>query len=262
MKRIRMIVEYEGTSYVGWQTQPNGLAVQELLEKEICKLSGEKSALHGSGRTDSGVHARAQVAHFETESRIPPDKWAFALNAGLPSDVRVLYSEEAPADFHARFSAKRKHYRYTVQTGPHADVFSRRTALHIHHALDMTLMQSAAASVIGTHDFAAFKAAGTEMKTTVRTVFLSAWTREGNFLHYDICGDGFMYNMVRILAGTMLEIGGGLRAPETVEDALLSAKREDAGATAPAHGLTLWRVEYPDFDTQTILEKLYHRGEL
>ncbi len=259
MKRIRMIIQYEGTNYVGWQTQPNGLSVQELLEKEIQKFSGEYVPLHGSGRTDSGVHAFAQVAHFDTQSRIPPDKWAYALNAGLPKDVRVLYSEEAPESFHSRFSAKKKHYRYTVQTGPHANVFTRNTALHIHHALDVQVMEQCAKDVIGTHDFAAFKAAGTEMKSTIRSIFSSAWSSDesGSLLFYDVCGDGFMYNMVRILVGTMLEIGGGLRNRESISRALCSAKREDAGATAPAHGLMLMRVEYPDFDTKAILERLY-----
>ena len=256
MTKIRLIVQYEGSGYVGWQTQPNGLALQELLEREIYKLSGEKTALHGSGRTDSGVHARAQVAHFETQSRIPADKWAYALNAGLPEDVRVLFSAQAPEDFHARFSAKRKHYRYTLQLGPHADVFARKTSLHIHHALNLQAMQSAAKEIMGSHDFSAFKAAGTQMKTTVRSIFISEWTQEKNFLFYDICGDGFMYNMVRILVGTMLEIGGGLRGEETMKNALHTGKREDAGATAPAHGLTLWRVEYPDFDTEKIIQSL------
>lgn len=251
MTRIRMILQYEGTEYVGWQTQPNGLAVQAVLEREILKLSGEQTALHASGRTDSGVHALAQVAHFDTQSRIPPDKWAYALNAMLPGDIRVLYSEAAPEGFHARFDVEKKHYRYALQLGPHALVFSRKTALHVHKPLDMERMRAAAAQVLGEHDFIAFKAAGTELASTVRRIYISSWTQDGPMLYYDIAGNGFMYNMVRIVVGTMLEIGGGLCPPDAMARALMSGRREDAGATAPPHGLTLSRVEYPDLDTAT-----------
>ncbi len=257
MKRIRMIVQYEGTNYVGWQTQPNGISIQETLEKEAAKLSGERISIQGSGRTDSGVHAYAQVAHFDTESKIPPDKWAFALNAGLPGDIRVLYSDEATPDFHARFGVEKKHYRYALQTGAHAEVFARNTSLHVHHRLDLTLMQNAAAQLVGTHDFMAFKSVGTELKSTVRSIYVSSWKQEKNMLYYDICGSGFMYNMVRILVGTMLEIGGGLRGENSIAKALESKEREDAGATAPPHGLMLMRVEYPGFDTKNILENIY-----
>ncbi len=254
MKRIRMIVQYDGTEYVGWQTQPNGLAVQAVLEKEIEKLTGRPAALHGSGRTDSGVHAWAQVAHFDTNSRIPADKWAFALNAGLPPDVRVQYSGEAPADFHARFSVKQKHYRYTVELGAHASAFRRHTALHHHGALDMESMRRAAKQALGAHDFIAFKAAGTQLKSTVREIYRSEWTQKGSLLYYDVAGSGFMYNMVRILVGTMLEIGGGLRGGDAIERALASGDRKDAGATAPPQGLMLMRVQYPDFDTADYVE--------
>lgn len=249
MTRIRMIVQYDGTSYVGWQTQPNGTSIQQTIEEEIQKLSGEKVSLHGSGRTDSGVHALAQVAHFDTNSRIPPDKWLYALNTGLPKDIRIIYSEEAAEDFHARFCVQKKHYRYTLQLGAYAGVFSRNTALHIHHKLNLELMRGAAAQILGTHDFAAFKSAGVELKSTERTIYRSQWTQRGDMAFYDVAGSGFMYNMVRILAGTMIEMGGGLLPEDAVQRALLSKRREDAGATAPAHGLILMRVEYPDFDT-------------
>ena len=249
MKRIRMIVQYEGTNYVGWQTQANGPSIQQTIEKEIKKLSGESAALHGSGRTDSGVHALAQVAHFDTESRIPPDKWCYALNAGLPDDIRVLYSGEASLEFHARFGVQKKHYRYTLQLGPHAQVFCRKTALHLHHTPDFALMEQSAAQLLGTHDFAAFKSTGVDVKSTVRTIYRSEWTRSGDMAYYDVAGSGFMYNMVRILTGTMLEIGGGLLPENAVTHALESGNRSDAGATAPACGLMLQRVEYLDFDT-------------
>lgn len=254
MTRIRMIIQYDGTSYVGWQTQPNGISIQSTIEKEIEKLCGEKCVLHGSGRTDSGVHALAQVAHFDTNSRIPPEKWRFALNSGLPSDIRIAYSEKAPNDFHARFLVKKKHYRYTLQLGAFAEVFHRNTALHVHYPLDFELMQNAAEQLLGEHDFAAFKSAGVELKSTVRTIYRSQWTKKGNIAYYDIAGSGFMYNMVRILTGTMLEIGEGLADENAIKTALLSGRRDDAGATAPAHGLMLTRVEYEDFDTADHIE--------
>lgn len=252
MSRIRMIVQYDGTAYVGWQTQPNGLSVQERLEAELLKITGEDIRLHASGRTDSGVHARAQVAHFDTQSRVPPDKFAYALNAGLPPDIRVAYSGAASPEFHARFDVARKHYRYALWCGPHANPFLHSTALHVHHSLNLAALQEAAAQLVGEHDFAAFKAAGIEMKSTVRTIYSSAWSagEAPGLCYYHVCGSGFLYNMVRILVGTMLEIGGGRRPAADVAKALLTGLRKDAGPTAPAHGLTLWRVEYPGFDTE------------
>ena len=160
MKRIRLVIQYDGTAYVGWQTQPNGLAVQERIERELKKLTGAPTVLHASGRTDSGVHALAQVAHFDTASRIPPDKFAYALNAGLPADIRILFSGEAEEGFHARFDVVKKHYRYSVQHSPHANAFTRTTALHVHTALDMDAMNVAAGFLLGTHDFSAFHATG------------------------------------------------------------------------------------------------------
>lgn len=252
MTRIRMILQYDGTRYQGWQRQLTGLGVQQMVEEEIEKLTGERTVVHASGRTDSGVHARAQVAHFDTNARIPPEKFAYALNAGLPEDIRIAHSEEAPG-FHARFGVQRKHYRYTLQHSPHADPFTRRTALHVYGALDVKAMDEAASILLGTHDFAAFKAAGVEQESSVRTIFVSRWAREGRLVHYDVAGSGFLYNMVRIFVGTMLEIGTGRRGAASIEQALASGSRSDAGPTAPAHGLTLARVEYENFDTEDYL---------
>ena len=201
MRRIRTIISYDGTDYVGWQTQNNGVAVQEVVEKAILEVTGERVSLQGSGRTDSGVHARAQVAHFDTGVRMAADKFAIALNTHLPADIRVLCSEEVSPDFHARFSAKEKQYRYFVQTGPHADVFARK------------------------------------------------------FLVYTVQGNGFLYNMVRILVGTMVGMGSGRIPADSMEKALSSLSRKDAGPTAPPHGLVLWRVKYPDFDTEEVLNR-------
>ena len=250
-----MIISYDGTNYVGWQVQPNGVSVQELLEKALSEITGESIRVEGSGRTDSGVHARAQVAHFDTEARMQADKFAIAINTHLPRDIRVLYSEECDSGFHARFSAKQKQYRYTVQLGTHADVFARTTSLHLHYTPDFDAMQQAAEFVVGTHDFSAFMCSDSSMENTVRTVSQSEWTRCGNLLIYTVAGNGFLYNMVRILVGTMLEIGSGKRPAADMLHAIESGRRSDAGATAPARGLCLMRVVYPDFDTSEVLAR-------
>ena len=255
MRRIRTIIAYDGTDYVGWQTQPNGVTVQEVIEQAIFEVTGERASLQGSGRTDSGVHARAQVAHFDTDARMAADKFAIALNTHLPADIRMLYSEEVSPDYHARFSAKEKQYRYFVQTGPHADVFARKYALHAYMPLDFDLMNEAAALVVGTHDFSAFMSTGREVETAVRTVSLSKWEKQGKFLVYTVQGNGFLYNMVRILVGTMVGMGSGRIPKDSMEKALASLSRKDAGPTAPPNGLVLWRVKYPDFDTEEVLSR-------
>ncbi len=255
MRRIRTIIAYDGTDYVGWQTQPNGVAIQGVVEKAILEVTGEPTSLQGSGRTDSGVHARAQVAHFDTTARMAADKFAVALNTHLPADIRVLFSEEVDPEFHARFSAKEKQYRYFVQIGPHADVFARRYALHAYMPLDLGLMNEAAALVEGTHDFSAFMSTGREVESAVRTVSLSQWEKQGKFLIYTVQGNGFLYNMVRILVGTMVGMGSGRIPADSMEKALTSLSRKDAGPTAPPYGLVLWRVKYPDFDTEEVLSR-------
>ncbi len=253
MRRIRLVIAYDGGGYVGWQTQPNGVSVQETLEGALFHVTGERIRLHASGRTDSGVHARAQVAHFDTNARMDAGKFAVALNTHLPPDIRVMHSDACDPAFHARFSAKEKQYRYTVQFGAHADVFARHTALHIHTAPDLALMRQAARACLGEHDFHAFMCANTSITDTVRALTQSEWRRDGALLYYDVTGNGFLYNMVRILAGTMLDIGSHRLPPEAMERALLSGNRTDAGATAPAHGLMLYRVRYADFDTEEAL---------
>ncbi len=257
MRRIRLVIEYDGTAYVGWQVQPNGVSIQQKLNEALARITKEPVQVHGSGRTDSGVHARAQVGHFDTSARMSASKFAVAMNSMLPGDIRVLFSEEVPDTFHARFSAKEKTYRYTIQRGPYARVLTRNTALHFHHVLDLPAMQHAAEACIGEHDFRAFMTAGHEVSSTFRTVSRSEWAEEGEYLHYTVTGNGFLYNMVRILAGTMIEIGTGRMPNDSVEQALSSLDRSKAGPTAPAHGLTLMRVKYPDFDTEEVLKTLY-----
>lgn len=255
-RRIRLIIQYDGTDYVGWQLQENGTSVQQRLNEALLFVTGEQIRVHGSGRTDSGVHARAQVAHFDTTARMPAEKFAVAMNMRLPRDIRVLFSEETTELFHARFSAKNKTYRYMLQAGPHADVFTRDTALHLHTPVNFESMQRAALYALGEHDFSAFMSAGSTLEKTIRTVFRSEWTQSGRYLFYDVSANGFLYNMVRILVGTMLEVGLGKLPENAIEHALLSGKRSDAGGTVPPRGLTLMRVQYEDFDTDEVLRRL------
>ena len=253
MRRIALIIEYDGTNYVGWQVQPNGIAVQQVIDDAFDKLIGERPVLHASGRTDSGVHARAQVAHFDTECRIPADKFCYALNTRLPDDIRIKASLEVPNDFHARFDVKEKHYVYTINNAPHASAFTRNTALHIHYPLDIERLNAAAKFFPGEHDFNAFKSSGSAASSTVRTIYASEWEKDGDTLRYHVAGSGFLYNMVRIMVGTMIRVGQGFEEPDVIAEALSAADRSFAGDTAPAHGLMLYRVKYDLFDTDDLV---------
>ncbi|MDO4567672.1 MAG: tRNA pseudouridine(38-40) synthase TruA [Clostridia bacterium] len=255
MRRIRLVIQYDGGDYVGWQTQSNGIAVQEVLQRELSRLTGEAIALHGSGRTDSGVHAFSQVAHFDTNSRIEASKFSYALNAGLPRDIRVVFSDETSPDFHARYDVLRKSYCYFIHNAPHSSPFLRRSCLHIHYRLDVPAMRSAAELFLGEHDFNAFRASGSRVESTVRTIYESSWSAHGDVLRYDVTGSGFLYNMVRIMVGAMLEIGLGRSDLSDISGAFEHCDRTRIGVTAPAHGLALARVQYADFDTAQI-----HRG--
>ena len=227
MRRIHLILEYDGTNYAGWQRQANALSVQEVVERAVRKLTGETVCVHGASRTDAGVHALGQSAHFDTESRVPADKFSYALNTILPPDVRVQLSEEVPPDFHARFSGKGKRYRYSILARPHAGALTRNTHAHVIYPLDAARMDAECADLVGTHDFSAFAASGSLVKDCVRTVYTARVTREGDALYLDIVGSGRM------------EPGAFRRAIE-------SGSRLDLGVTAPAHGLTLMEVFYDD----------------
>lgn len=255
MKRVILIIEYDGTSYVGWQQQPNGISVQKLITEAIELLTGERINLHASGRTDSGVHARAQVAHFDTCSRIPAEKFSYALNTILPDDIRIRASFEGDDGFHSRFGVQKKHYVYQIINSPHASAFTAHTALHVHVPLNLEALKRSAEYFLGEHDFLSFKASGSSAKTTVRTIYTSEWTKQGSYLYYHVAGNGFLYNMVRIMTGSMLLVGKGYKSPEFIKDALDNPGRENAGDTAPAHGLTLYRVEYNEFDTEEKLKE-------
>ena len=244
MRRIRLTVEYDGTNYAGWQRQANALAVQQVIEDTLFKLTRERIVIHGASRTDAGVHALGQSVHFDTDSRIPGEKFSYALNALLPHDIRVRASMDAPEGFHARFSAVGKRYRYQFYDAPHAGALNRNTHAHSIYPLNDALMQREAQSLLGTHDFAAFAASGSVVKDTVRTIWRADVTRDGNEVRLIVEGSGFLYNMVRIIAGTLRDTGSGKLAPGALERAIETGDRLDLGVTAPAHGLTLMEVFY------------------
>ena len=244
MRRIQLIVEYDGTNYAGWQRQANALAVQQVIEEKLKKLTGEVIVLHGASRTDAGVHALGQSAHFDTDSRIPGEKFSYALNALLPRDIRVRESRDVPPDFHARFSTKGKRYRYLFWDAPHAGALNRDTHAHSIYPLDDALMRREAQVLVGTHDFKAFAASGSGVKDTVRTIWRTDVDRDGHEVRLIVEGGGFLYNMVRIIAGTLRDIGSGKLAPGALARAIDSGDRLDLGVTAPAHGLTLMEVFY------------------
>ena len=246
MKRILLTVEYDGTAYSGWQRQYNGLAVQQVLEEALARATGEPVAVTGASRTDAGVHARGQAAHFDTESTIPPEKYPFVLNTMLPRDIRVQTGREVPPDFHARFMTSGKRYTYRIDNSRHGGALTRLTHAHVPVPLAIAPMLEAARTLLGQHDFAAFQASGGTAKTTVRTIRDAALTQDGELITLVIEGDAFLYNMVRIIAGTLIEIGHGKRGTDAFSRAFDSLDRLDLGVTAPPHGLELTRVYYPE----------------
>jgi len=245
-RRVLLTLEYDGTAYAGWQRQENALAIQQVVEDALEELTGESIVITGASRTDAGVHAMGQNAHFDTHSSIPDEKFSFALNTMLSTDIRVRKSESAAADFHARFSAVGKVYRYRIHRAPHASAIERNTAAHVIYPLDLDLMAREAQSMLGTHDFTAFAASGSEAKTTVRTMRSIAVRARGERVEIWIEGDGFLYNMVRILAGTLIGVGSGKLPPGAITRAIETRDRLQLGVTAPPHGLTLMRVCYDD----------------
>ena len=247
MRRIRLIIEYDGTNYAGWQRQINAVSVQQRVEEALRKLTGEETlTVTGASRTDAGVHALGQNANFDTESRIPADKFAFALNTMLPEDIRVVQSCEVTERFHARFSAAGKEYRYLIYAHPHASAIYRNQSAHVIYPLDVEKMNREAQSAVGTHDFAPFAASGSVVKDTVRTIYSIRVTENEPFIELRVKGNGFLYNMVRILAGTLIGVGSGKLPEGTIEKALASGSRLDLGVTASPQGLTLMHIDYPE----------------
>lgn len=243
-KKIKLTIEYDGSNYHGWQFQNNGISVQEVLHRALKKLTGENIMPEGAGRTDRGVHALGQVASFTTCSPIPADKFTPALNALLPEDVSIRVSEEVDHDFHARFSAKGKHYRYIVLNRRQRSALWAKRAWHVRDNLDLDKMAEAAGYFIGSHSFKAFCASGHNIKSFVRSIEHSSWTREGELLIFDTKGSGFLYNMVRIMVGTMVDIGRGRFSPKIIKEAIEIGDRNLIGMTAPPEGLYLMEVFY------------------
>ena len=243
-KRFMLTVEYDGTDYCGWQRQINGPSVQQELEEALSRLTGENISVTGSSRTDAGVHAMGLRAHFDSATRIPAEKIAFALNTMLPPDIRIRESGAAPEGFHARYSARGKVYRYSFFNSRHDCAIGRQYAAHVPLEMDVSLMDEEAQSLVGTHDFAAFAASGSVVKSTVRTIYRVQVKRNGDHVTLFVLGDGFLYNMVRIIAGTLMEVGTGKREPGAIRAAIETGDRLALGQTAPAKGLTLMRVLY------------------
>lgn len=244
MKNIQMIIAYKGTRYAGWQRQPNVLTIEEALTGAIEAITGETVTLYGSGRTDAGVHALGQSANFHTESRVPPERFAAALNTKLPEDIRVLSSAEAPEGFHSRYSAKGKVYTYQLYLNPVLSPFYAEYSWHINYPVDVSRMKAASAAFLGEHDFRGFMAAGSSVRETVRTVRAITFEQEGALLRLTCTGNGFLYNMVRIMTGTLAEIGMGRIKAEALPGIIASCDRKQAGMTAPPQGLFLREVLY------------------
>ena len=253
MRNIRLILEYEGSAYHGWQMQKNGETVQQRLGIAIAAITGTPCMPQGAGRTDAGVHAAGQVACFQTASTIPAERFAPALNAVLPRTISVCRSEEVSLSFHPRRDAVGKHYRYTVLNRSCRSALLADRAWHVARPLQLSLMQEAADVFVGTHSFEAFCASGHSVKTFVRTIRRSVWTDMGDgLLRYDVEGNGFLYNMVRILVGTMVEVGLGKRTPESVRELLAHGDRCLAGRTAPPGGLCMMAVRYGEDVAATV----------
>lgn len=245
MRNIKLIIEYDGTDFAGWQAQKNQRTVQETIEKELRVILGEKVNLAGSGRTDSGVHAKALVANFKTKSSLPPDKIKKALNARLPKDTAIIDAQSAPMNFNARFSAKSKVYRYTINNGPSRTAINRQYVCRLPYRLDVNLMKKEAAVLVGRKNFKSFHASGRKLENFKRLLKRIDIKKDKNgFITIDIEADGFLYNMVRNIVGTLVEVGRGKLPAGSTKKILSSKNRQCAGPTMPAKGLCLLEVKY------------------
>ena len=244
MRRIKLIVAYDGTDYCGWQIQPNGITVEEVLNRALSRLTGEEIRVIGASRTDAGVHARGNIAALDTASTIPAERFAYAVKPLLPEDIVVVKSEEVPQDWHPRYQNSVKTYEYRILNREMPDPLKRKYTWHVSFPLDIDKMREAAEHLKGQHDFRSFCSVHTAVKSTVRTIYTLDIVKSGDEIIIRISGNGFLYNMVRIIAGTLAEVGRGFRTLEDVRDLLTAKEREQAGATAPPQGLTLIRIEY------------------
>lgn len=241
-RRVRLTVAYDGTNYHGWQAQDNAVTIESELNRCLSELLSEPIEVIGASRTDAGVHALGNIAVFDTSARIPAEKIAYALNQRLPEDIRVQRSEEVEPDWHPRHCGSRKTYEYRIYRAEFPMPVKRLYSLFTYHFLDVAKMREAAALLEGEHDFKSFCRMGAQAESTVRTIYRLEVEEAGAEIIIRVCGSGFLYNMVRIIAGTLMEVGEGKRKPEDLSRILKEKERRAAGPTAPAHGLTL--VEY------------------
>ena len=244
--RIRLTVAYDGTNYHGWQIQKNATSIEGVLTVALGELLGEEVALAGASRTDAGVHALGNVAVFDSQTRIPPEKIAVAVNQRLPEDIRVMKSEQVSDDFHPQYGAKCKTYEYSITNAAIQLPVKRLYSYFVYIPLDVERMRRTAESFIGEHDFGGFCSAGSQVKSTVRQIYDIKILQNGEDIKIQVTGNGFLYHMVRIIAGTLIEVGMGRREEETVLRAIREADRRLAGPTAPANGLTLLEIRYDE----------------
>lgn len=244
MKRVGLVVAYDGTNYSGWQIQPNGITIQGVLNETLSDLLGEKIEIMGASRTDAGVHALGNVAVFDTNTRIPGEKISYALNQRLPEDIRIQLSEEVEPDFHPRYCDSEKTYEYRILNRKFPVPTERLYSYFYHYKLDVDKMREATSYLIGRHDFASFCGTGAQVKSTVRTITgIDVW-RDGDIVTIRVKGEGFLYNMVRIIAGTLIRVGGGFIEPQQIKKILEAKDRTLAGETARPEGLTLIGIRY------------------
>ena len=244
MRNIKLTIEYDGKDFNGWQKQPNKLNIQGEIERAIYNITKEEVDLIGSGRTDAGVHAWNQIANFKTNSNISIEKMAIAINSQLKNSIVVKKAEEVDERFHSRYNAKRKTYRYVINNTEYGSAIYRNLEYHFPIKLNVEKMQEAVKYFEGEHDFKAFKSSGTSGKNSVRTIYKAEVKTDGERILIELTGNGFLYNMVRIISGTLLDVGLGKIEPREIEDIINSKDRTRAGKTLPAHGLYLVKVNY------------------
>ena len=246
--RIALVIQYLGTNFHGWQKQPNIISIQGCIEKAISEVVGYSVSVQGAGRTDSGVHAAAQVAHFEYQGPIPAYKWAKIINARLPDGILIRASAQVNGNWHARFSAVWRRYRYTIYTDEQPNIFVNQTCWHYYQSvLQESLIQKALYPLIGEHDLSAFKRTGSDRADALVEVQTVQCYRQGAFLYLEIQANGFLYGMVRLLVGMLVEVGTGKRSPESFTEIWQNQRRDRVKYSAPAKGLCLLRVGYPEF---------------
>lgn len=243
-KRVRLVVAYDGTAYCGWQVQPGVVTIESELNRCLTELLGEPISVIGASRTDSGVHAMGNVAVFDTVARMPAEKISYALNQRLPEDIRIQKSEEVPLDWHPRHVESRKTYEYRIYRSEFPMPIGRFYSLFTYHNLDVKAMQEAATHLVGEHDFKSFCAVNAQVETTVRCITDLQVVEDGRDLIIRVTGNGFLYNMVRIIAGTLMEVGQGKRSPQSMKEVLEAKDRQAAGPTAPPQGLMLVKYEF------------------